>query len=326
MPAGIKTKLDPIHQAFLEDAIALFEGTRYGHMSPWLYGREGAPWWEAYAENSTAAAEETLLLKRLVKSKPGAITQATEVIEAGPGAPKAVREETSRIVRAAPHAKLYIPIDLSDTFHASTADEFGKNFQDVTVYPRKANFFKRVPIRRLLKNPLLVCMGLTISNLPCNVEEESPHDVLVKALKNLKATAQHKGHLLVSVDAHNDGKDVVANYDSVIVKNFYLSLITRMIHELGLKGARESDFDYRPVWDKKHDLLSHELVIKRPLHIRLGHRSFRLKEGHRLRVNNSFKWPNGFFQEAMEDAGIPPDIKLQTQRRRVTLYLAPNEP
>ncbi len=292
---------------FLQDSIALFEGTRTSHMGAHQYvphagARHGKAtsgdrlWAETEKRHSKFSSamfnSEVALLKQAAADIRQFLPSGLPVVDLGPGTIQAFRNKVLPFMQAL-DSKRYIPVDESISFLRDLlyADDVRKAY---AVSPLIDDFFENAfPYD---EEAALVCsFGSTISNVEGPISEAPPEETLINGLRHL-VSAANGGALLVAFDSSQNGQSIKNYYKLHAL--FQLNIFDRMAVELPMKDFDPLAFDYEPLWVPASGQLAHMAVVKKNMTFEIDGRRVFLEKGRKLHLKNSYKFSTELFNKA----------------------------
>jgi uncharacterized SAM-dependent methyltransferase len=323
-----------VDQRFLDDTLALFAGTRHGHMGLHQYAAHhgmrgttrmsGADLWRRFATEVDGyyipAADRALLLDNL-EDISDQIPIGTPFVDLGPGSMTAIREKSLPLLRAI-GAKDYCPIDMSQAFLDDA--EAALTPYGLRVSPRQEDFFAPTEQTGLEDPSLAYFSSSNISNLTGPISKTAPTDQLTKALSKL-AHRSHDGWLLISFDSNQDGAWLQRMYGAPVHRLFGANVFHRMAEELPMQDFDPSEFIYHPVWNAPAGQLAHTVSATKSQNFSLAGQRFQIRCGDRLHLNNSYKYPESLFEQCATRAGLHVWSRWQ-QDTPMRLYLLSVQP
>jgi len=213
------------------------------------------------------------------------------LLDLGPGGEASVLSKSLPLMRAL-KAKNYYPVDLSPTF-ANEALATMKKEVDVGGDIIITDFFDYIPCKKT--NALVAIMGGTIGNLETYTEPHKLQNRLSRIFSSYRNAVDGNSYFLVSIDANNNGEEIVACYDNPEFGRLIRSCIERVIDTSG--------FDYHVAWTPENFQLATGLRANRDQIITLDGEQYAIEKGEFLPVINSYRFPVDFVKEAATQAG-----------------------
>lgn len=324
--------------SFLRGSLDFLTGKRSSHMGTYQYvdhagmrgnvSMSGAKLWaeieasELKASGSNLMSSDERLMQHVSSEIHAYLPEGLPVLEMGPGTVSAFGKKMLRVLMAL-RSIHYICVDESSAFLRELA--MSPALAGFKVVPILDDFFEgRQCYFEEEDRPALVCLlGGTIGNMPSPVSDRRPKEALVNHL-SLLAQRIHDGWLLVSYDANHDGEGIKEYYSHHTL--FHLNVFDRMAVELPLEGDFDPcAFDYEPLWIPSSGQAAHMAVVLRDMTFSLGGRKIELKQGQRLHLKNSFKFPPAFFASCCAQAGLDV-VKTWTDPSQTSVCLLRKRP
>ncbi len=312
-------KQDRIHT----DIDDLFSGERTGHVGYLFYGPMAFPksdfsevdyWASNYSTNDYyIPAEEISLISKVIEE----LSLNVEcVIDLGPGEEHALQKKSLPILKAV-GAEKYVAVDTTLEY-VDNAMRY-MNIEAAAISEGHIfNFFdKPLPLSR--KNALVFMTGGTVSNLPLDKSIKDVHLYLSSCLKNFRNAVKGKSYFLTGFDANQDIESLTRSYSNRTLCNFFENLMWRFHIQYGY-ALDPKNFRYKGVWVEQERRFMHCLEVQSDCVVKRAGRSFSLKKGQMLHVENSYKFPPEMMAKAAENAGWKTK-KIWTETGRVHYML-----
>lgn len=217
--------------------------------------------------------------------------KAETFLDLGPGGEASLLAKSLPIMKSL-KAKNYCPVDLSPTLAnealATVKRELGAEGETIIT-----DFFDRIPGKRA--NALIAIMGGTIGNFETYTDVNKLQNRLSQIFSIYRNAVGQNSYFLVSVDANNNGNEIVACYDNPEFGGLVRSCVDRALDTSG--------FDYHVEWTPENYQLATGLKANRDQIIVLDGENFAVEKGEYLPVLNSYRFPISFTIEAAAKAG-----------------------
>ena len=220
---------------------------------------------------------ETALLKTHAPSIARLAGMGRPLIEFGSGS-----SAKTPIVLAALNAPIYVPIDISSDFLASSADAIARTHPHIEVVPVARDFTQ--PLAMPVDRPVVGFFpGSTIGNF-------SP-GAAVNLLRTFRETLGDKARFLIGVDTRKNPRLLEAAYnDSAgVTAAFNLNLLHRINRELDGDIPLEA-FEHMACWHDGYGRIEMHLQAMRDIAFHVAGRSFAMKSGETIHTENSYKY------------------------------------
>ncbi|MDD3182456.1 MAG: L-histidine N(alpha)-methyltransferase [Alphaproteobacteria bacterium] len=216
-------------------------------------------------------------------------------LDLGPGGEASVLAKSVPIVKAL-GAKNYYPVDLSPTLANEALMTMKTSLESVGGHTIITDFFDTIPGNK--ERALLAIMGGTIGNFETYTNPKNLQERLSQIFSIYRRTVDENSYFLVSFDANNNGKEIVACYDNPEFGGLVRTCVQRKLDTSG--------FDYHVAWTPENYQLATGLKANRDQIIRFDGAEYAIEEGEYLPVLNSYRFPVFFITEAAEKAGWSP--------------------
>ena len=211
-------------------------------------------------------------------------------LDLGPGGEASVKAKSIPMMHAL-KAKNYYPVDLSTTLanEALTTMNKALGTGGATII---TDFFENIP--GVKKNAILAIMGGTIGNFETYTKLPELQGRLSQIFACYRRAVDGDSYFLVSVDANDNGKEILACYENEEFGGLVRSGVDRAIDT--------SDFDYHVTWTAENYQLATGLRSKRDQIIHFDGEQFAIEKDEFLPVLNSYRFPVAFVIEAAKKA------------------------
>jgi L-histidine Nalpha-methyltransferase len=211
--------------------------------------------------------------------------------------------EKSRVIldamRGAGTAELYVPIDVSATFLAQTAEQLRREYPRLLVEPTVADIGEELRLPRRVPGPALVAfIGGTIGNFyPA---------AATRLLTGVRAAMGPADRFLMGVDLRKDVARIEAAYNDAqgVTAEFNRNMLRVLNHELGA-DFDPGGFEHRAFYDRASYRIEMHLVSTRPQQVTIpGLGVIGFDRGETLRTEISAKHDESSVAELFRSAGL----------------------
>ena len=286
---------DVLNPELLQDALKGLSAEQK-YMSPkWFYDEVGSALFEdiTHLPEYYPTRTETAILRSRADSLAALATPGSALIELGSGA----SVKTRILLDAMRELDLYVPLDISAEFLATTAADLRTLYPDLKILPVAADFMTTITLPQALSQTdnLLFFPGSTIGNL----ESFEARALLTRlhGLPNLRA-------FILGADLVKDEKVLVAAYDDAagVTAAFNLNLLTRLNREAGADFDVDS-FAHRARWNAHLSRIEMHLVSTRKQVVRLGDKRIEFFAGETVHTESSHKYTEESLGRLARSAG-----------------------
>ncbi|NNC59653.1 MAG: L-histidine N(alpha)-methyltransferase [Erythrobacter sp.] len=303
-----------VDRAFRESVLKGLGESQKAIPARWLYDDAGSQLFE----DITAVPEyyptraETEILESRDKEFAEAIGPGRAVIEFGSGS----SVKTPLLLRAIEPAA-YVPLDISGDFLRASAEELGKKFPGLPVYPVEADFMRRVELPQAVTDMphLGFFPGSTIGNMVPRTA--------VDLLRTMRETLGEGSKLLIGLDLVKDRSVLEAAYDDAggVTAEFNLNLARRINRELG--GTIPVDqLIHAARWNDDFARIEMHLVARSDLEFEVGGQRFTMRKGETIHTENSHKFTRRSGATLLLAGGWTPVARWLDKKDRFSLILA----
>ncbi len=271
-------------EAFAADVLSGLSNAQKELPCRWFYDTRGSELFEEITDlpEYYPTRTETGILQDCVAELRALAGPGVGLIEYGAGA--AVK--TRILLDALDAPGFYAPIDISDEFLRSVADNLAKDYPAIAMHPIVGNFLSDLEMPAALPatgRRLGFFPGSTIGNL----SDGEIDGFLARARRQLGA----EGMLVIGADLRKSPDILVPAYDDAagVTAAFNKNLLTRINRELG------ADFDlaqfrHAAHWNDSESRIEMHLVSTRTQSVSLLGRRFEFGEGESIHTENSRKF------------------------------------
>lgn len=307
--------MNPFQIKFQIDALDLFKRIRASHMGAHMYENHagmmgdlnisGDRMWHNAATlepDYYIPSQDIVFLRNTLPELAQYLPRGLPVVDLGPGSIPAVEEKSLPIVQTL-QSRFYRPIDMSSQYAHAAARFMQNRMPDVQSEGVIADIFSPHTVHGVDEPVLTYFGGATITNLLHSGVEYFPREVLVNTLKDFRSLTRD-GWLLISYDSNNNEDHLFRAYGTYWFGLFACNVFYRIAAELPHRGFDPDAFDYIPEWNAPCHQFIHYLVARHDLNFTLAGQEFRVAQGEKFNVLNSYKFPTGLFHACAEEAGF----------------------
>jgi len=307
---------DKTRYAFLRDVQDLFRKERHGHLGPWHYSDnegqsdpvKGALLWESFVDHSRKyylLSQEVSLLNSRLKELIAPKGKDIFLIDFGPGSTKAVNLKTKPVINALGNVSAYCPIDCSQTFVEEACDVIGQSYPDISLHPLQADYYlEDVTLSKNYISRFGIFLGGSISNIEGHPDNGIPNAKIVDYLAKFKTILGNNAEMLITYDSKQDEQSIIESYMHPAQTEFGRNIMRRIVRDLPIAGNFDPNaWIYEPLWHKKSHQLCHTVIAQADMSFLLGRENFKVKDGERFILDNSFKYPVEIMKDLMSEAG-----------------------
>jgi dimethylhistidine N-methyltransferase len=285
----------PAASAFAEDVLAGLAAPRKHLSAKYFYDSAGS----ALFEQITRLPEyyptrtEFAILERDGAEIAALLAPGGALVEFGSGSTEKVR----RLLPHLPGLGAYVPVDVSEEFLRSEAEELGRDFPHLRIEPAAADFTRPFALPDDLPEAR---MGFFPGSTIGNFEPETAATLLRHFARTLGAGAS----LIVGVDLVKDKAVLDAAYDDAagVTAAFNLNLLRRINREVGADFDLDA-FAHRAFFNEDLARIEMHLVSRRDQVVTVANVPFAFREGETIHTENSYKYTIPGFRALAARAG-----------------------
>jgi dimethylhistidine N-methyltransferase len=288
--------VNPHDSEFARDVIAGLSSPTKNLSPKYFYDAAGSELFEKICQTPEyyPTRAETRLLSEVAPHIAASIPEGAALVEFGSGA----SEKTCRVLDAAPHIAVYVPIDICANALNKAAHQLHEKYPNLTVAPQIDDFTRALKLPRAADGLTRVGFfpGSTIGNF-------TPEQA-VKFLRSARSLLGDNAHFIVGVDLVKDADTLVAAYDDTqgITARFNKNLLTRINRELD--GTFRIDaFDHLALWNEQALRMEMHLISRVEQTVMVAGQAFHFSSGERLHTENSHKFTAESFTALAAEAG-----------------------
>lgn len=296
LPHLEQTPARVIDRSFLQDVVAGLRAPQKHLSAKYFYDRRGSDLFEQITRlpEYYPTRTELAILDSYGPEIAAGLPPGAALVEFGSGS-------TAKVRRLLPHLadlSTYVPIDVSEEFLRSEAEELGRDFPRLRVEPVAADFTKPVTLPDDLRDAPKVGFfpGSTIGNF----EPEIAAALLGSFARTLGAGAT----LIVGIDLVKDKAVLDAAYDDAagVTAAFNLNLLARINRELGADFDLDA-FAHQAFFDENLGRIEMHLVSRRSQLVTVAGVPFHFASGETIHTENSYKYTVPGFRALARGAG-----------------------
>ena len=284
MNRQLKKQIEP--DGFRSAMHEWLSGEVTGHLGTYMYtdDRDDHRWKDGHSAATYYFGNDEKASLNLVLSNLD--IAAHSFLDLGPGGEASVLAKSIPLMEKL-QVKDYYPVDLSWSF-ANKALATAQKKLGVGGRPVITDFFNCIPVKKT--NALIAIMGGTIGNFETHTTLAKLQGRLSQIFSTYRAAVAGNSYFLVSIDANDNGKEIVGCYDNPEFGGLVRSCIDRAIDTSG--------FDYHVAWTPENFQLATGLRANRDQIINYDGEQFSIEKGEYLPVLNSYRFPVNFVKEA----------------------------
>lgn len=299
------------NEVFVKDCHDFFSKKKSGNLGNWRYEdghindpAAGAILWARLVENATAyyvsRSGDESVLNNLDAIADFVGLDSCVLVDLGPGK---LRTAKIKLIEALAKNGVYVPVDISENFLNDAAVLKQKGIVADTL-PITADFTMETLAIPFAGKRVFLFEGSTIGNIkaPYNT---NPMPTALDMLLRIKRQMKKGDSLIVGFDSNQDGDSVLKCYQDPYSIDVMLAPLFTIERDLPHSG----NFDpsaYEPsfLWLPKTSQCAHTVIAKEDQTIVFDNKSYRLREGQRLHVSNSYKFTSEAMKALFIKAGL----------------------
>lgn len=274
----------------LREVLSGLSGDQKSLPSKYFYDERGSELFEEICELDEYYLTRTELdiIEQNIDSMSRALHDHCQLVELGSGS----SVKTRLLLKALPNLRTYVPVDISEEFLKSVADNIRSEFPQILVKPVAADYTKPY---KLPESPddcpnVAYFPGSTIGNF---TKEKAAEFMSVIA-----GIVGDKGSLLIGFDlikdrdvllsAYNDSKGVTAEFNKNILR--------RLNRDLGA-DFNLNQFEHEAIFNEEKNRVEMHLISTTEQTVSIQNKKFHFKEGESIHTENSHKYSMESFRE-----------------------------
>lgn len=277
------------------EALAGLRATPKELQPKWFYDSRGS----ALFEEITALPEyyvtrtERAVLRDNVGVIADYVPEATALVELGSGA----STKTRILLDALDAVGTYVPVDISEDFLRSVAQDIDRSYPGLDVVPLAGDLMEDLTLPAVVAGRPIVGFfpGSTLGNL-----EPREARALLRRVRNWPGIAG----LILGIDLVKDSRVLVRAYDDAqgVTAAFNRNILARLNREAG--GAFDPDsFEHEARWNAEKSRIEMHLVSSIDQEVQLGPETVSFKAGESIHTENSHKYTREGLTEMAADSG-----------------------
>ncbi len=189
--------------------------------------------------------------------------------------------------------RTYIPVDISERFLLSAAEQIACEYPELQVQPIVTDYTRPFSLPDSNIPNVIFFPGSTIGNF-------TPKRAR-KFLAMISKLTEENGGLLIGADLKKDRKILEAAYnDSRGVTAAFNKNILRRLNEVLNAGFDLDSFKHRAIFDEEKGRIEMHLVSLRQQQVQVNGTEFSFKKGESIHTENSYKYSLQEFKELAE--------------------------
>ncbi|HMB09849.1 L-histidine N(alpha)-methyltransferase [Saliniramus sp.] len=279
----------------LREALAGLRATPKELQPKWFYDSRGS----ALFEEITALPEyyvtrtERAVLRDNVGVIGNYVPEATALVELGSGA----STKTRILLDALDAVTTYIPVDISEDFLRSVAQDIDRSYPALEVVPLAGDLMEDLTLPGVVAGRPVVGFfpGSTLGNL-----EPPEARALLRRVRNWPGIAG----LILGIDLVKDSRVLVRAYDDAqgVTAAFNRNILARLNQEAG--GTFDPDsFEHEARWNAEKSRIEMHLVSSINQEVQLGPETVSFKAGESIHTENSHKYTRKSLTEMAAASG-----------------------
>ncbi|GJE01001.1 L-histidine N(alpha)-methyltransferase [Methylobacterium isbiliense] len=287
---------DPHSRVFAEDVLAGLRAPRKHLAAKYFYDRQGSALFEAITRlpEYYPTRTEFGILERDGPAIAAEVAPGSALVELGSGS-------TQKVRRLLPHLRdlaAYVPVDVSEEFLRSEAEDLRADFPHLRVEPVAADFTQPFALPEDLAG--LPRAGFFPGSTIGNFEPQAA----AALLRHVAATFGAGARLIVGVDLVKDKAVLDAAYDDAagVTAAFNLNLLTRINREIGADFDLDA-FAHQAFFDPDHSRIEMHLVSRRAQTVTVAGIPIAFASGETIHTENSYKYTVESFRALARSAG-----------------------
>ncbi|MCP9222809.1 L-histidine N(alpha)-methyltransferase [Erythrobacter sp. LQ02-29] len=303
-----------VDRAFREDVLEGLSEMQKATPARWLYDDAGSELFEdiTQVEEYYPTRCETEILRARGPEFADAVGPGRAVVEFGSGS----SVKTPLLLEAIDPAA-YVPLDIAGDFLRAAAEDLGRKFPDLPIYPVEADFMRRVELpAEVADMPKLGFFpGSTIGNMVPRTA--------VDLLRTMRATLGEGSMLLIGMDLIKKRSVLEAAYDDAagVTASFNLNMARRINRELsGTIPVEKLHHEAR--WNDDFARVEMHLVANDDIAFEVAGRSFTMAKGETIHTENSHKFSRRSSNALLLAGGWTPVGRWLDGKDRFSVVLA----
>jgi len=251
--------------------------------SRWLYDDRGSELFEEITRlpEYYPTRTETAILRQYAECVASEVGPGTALVEYGAGA----SVKTRILLNALDDPNFYVPIDISGPFLVGAAQKIQRDYPDLQVLPRVADFLRPLSLPEQIQtvSRLGFFPGSTIGNL---------NDLeILNFLTRCKASLGADAKFLLGYDLRKSQHILVPAYDDAqgVTAAFNLNILTRINREVSA-NFEIAQFGHVAIWNEELSRIEMHLESRIDQSVDIGPVTVCFKRGETIHTENSRKF------------------------------------
>jgi dimethylhistidine N-methyltransferase len=274
--------LDPQTLAFRDDVLAGLSAPIPAIPARWLYDRRGSELFDEITRLPSyyPTRTETAIFHSVMPEVAARVPAGAVVVEFGAGS-----QTKTPILLEAIEPAAYVPVDISGDYLEQSAAELQQRFPKIEVMPVVADFARPFTLPGGIEH--LPKLGFFPGSTIGNFVPWSATDLL----RQFRALLGPGSQLLIGMDRVKPIERLIAAYDDPegVTAQFTLNMLTRVNRELGGDIPVQA-FRHEARWNDILSRIEIHLVAARDVSFTVSGRSFSVKQGSSIHIENSHKY------------------------------------
>jgi len=258
--------------------------------SKYFYDERGSNLFEEICELDEYYLTRTELniMEQNISSMAGAIPDNCKLVELGSGSSL----KTRLLLKALPGLQAYVPVDISEEFLNSVAENIRSEFPDLTVSPVATDYTKPFQLPESPEDCPNVAYfpGSTIGNFTREKAEEFMGVIaqIVGEDGSLLIGFDQIKNRQVLLDAYNDSEGVTAAFNK--------NILGRLNRDLGA-DFNLNQFKHKAIYNEEKNRIEMYLVSTTDQKVIIDERELLFRKGESIHTENSHKYSKKSFRE-----------------------------
>jgi len=285
-----------LRESFRQDVIEGLSAHPKRLPSRWLYDVAGSHLFEAITQLDEyyPTRTETTILRDNARDIGEFAGDGAALIEYGAGA----GIKTQIVLDALRSPTVYMPIDISGDFLASTAERLRERYTGLAIQPVVADFTEDLdlPATAAARRRVAFFPGSTIGNLD--------QSQAVELLRRMRLHVGPGGRAVIGMDLVKEVSTLIRAYDDNrgITADFNLNLLRRINRELDATLPLDA-FDHEARWNERERAIEMHLCCRVDLEATVDGHAFQFRVGETIHTESSRKYELADIEALVQAAG-----------------------
>lgn len=291
----------PSTESFRDAALRGLQAPQKEIPSKFLYDERGSKLFDAICELEEYYPTRTELgiMEQHVDEMVDVLGPRVRLVEYGSGSSR----KTRILLDHHPSLTVYVPVDISRTHLAESAEALAKAYPDLPIQPVCADYttaFDLPDPPRPADRTVVYYPGSTIGNFPPERAR--------RFLSRIAAAAGPDGGVLIGVDLQKEVDVLRAAYDDAegVTAAFNKNLLRRMNRELGATFDLDR-FEHQACWNEAEGCIEMHLRSTVDQRVEVDGHPIAFEEGETIRTEYSYKFTLEGFAALADEAGLSVD-------------------